>query len=180
MNMKIVLLAAAACLGLSGCNMKPDVAMSVTTADGQTLQVPLSLANTPVTDDRVTLKALQFAPWEVEGGVAKTVAFSFIIGFKPGDAPSKIVIEDDTENPILMIFEEDHPKIVKDNLWAGVSRPFSPSEDQVSWILNVDNNVRVYRVTVTLTDGSTHVLLKPVFIPSQMKYMMRKHLGLST
>ncbi|HEY1848774.1 MAG TPA: hypothetical protein VGG37_06195 [Opitutaceae bacterium] len=174
-----ILLAAAACLGLSGCLMQPSVAMSVTTADGQKLEVPLTLASTPVTDGRVTLDALQFAPWEIEGNVAKSLAFSFIIQFKPGDAPSKIVVEDDTELPILLLFEDDHPKLVKDNMWAGVSRPFGPSDEHVAWVNNVDNNVRIYRATVTLTDGSTHVLLKPVFIPGQMKIMMRKRLGLS-
>lgn len=174
-----ILAAAVACLGLCGCLMQPDVAFSVTTADGQKLEVPMSAPNTVVTDGRVALNMLQFAPWQVEGNVAKTLAFSFVIQFKPGDMPTKIVIEDDTEAPILQIFEEDHPSLVKDNLWAGVSRPFGPSDEHVSWIQNVDNNVRVYRVTVTLSDGTTHVLMKPVFIPGPMKSYMRKRLGLS-
>jgi hypothetical protein len=163
--------------GLAGCLMQPEVAMSVTSADGQKLEVPVTTAPTPVTDGTVTVNVLQFAPWELDAdNKAKTLAFSFVIQFKPGTRPAKILVEDDTELPILQIFEEDHPKIVKDNLWGGVSRPFAPSDEHVNWVLNLDNNIRVYRVTVTLTDGTTHVLLKPVLIPANMKLYMRRRL----
>jgi hypothetical protein len=174
------LLAAAlalAALAPSGCQMQPDYAMAVTTADGQKLQVPFNGPPVPVTDGVVTVNSIQFAPWELDAdNKAKTLAFSFLIQFAPGAVPGKILIEDDTEMPILTIFEDDHAKIVKNNLWAGVSKPFAPSDEHVNWVLDLDNNVRVYRVTVTLKDGTTHVLLKPVLIPAAMKSFMRKRL----
>jgi hypothetical protein len=174
------LLAAAlslAALAHTGCQMTPDYAMSVTSADGQKLEVPFSGPPPPVTDGVVTVNGIQFAPWELDANKkAKTLAFSFLLGFKPGSEPDKILIEDDTEQPILAIFEDDHAKIVKNNLWAGVSKPFAPSDEHVNWILNLDNNVRVYRVTVTLKDGTTHVLYKPVLVPSAMKAFMRSRL----
>jgi hypothetical protein len=166
---------ALAALGHSGCQMTPDYAMSVTSADGQKLQVPFSGPPAITTDGVVTVNAIQFAPWELDANnKAKTVAFSFLIGFAPGSVPQKI--QDDTEMPILSIFEDDHAKIVKNNLWAGVSKPFAPSDEHVNWVLNLDNNVRVYRVTVTLKDGTTHVLYKPVLIPAAMKQFMRSRL----
>lgn len=169
---------AAVALALCGCQMQPDVAMSVTTADGQKLEVPFNTAAPArVTDGVVTVGGLQFAPWEMDAdGKAKTLAFTFVIQFKPGAQPARILIEDDTEEPILEIFHDDNPKILKDNLWGGVSRPFAPADEHVNWVLNLDNNVRVYRVTVTLKDGTTHVLLKPILIPAAMKSYMRKHL----
>jgi hypothetical protein len=164
-------------LGLTGCLMQPEIAMSVTTADGQKLEVPFNSAPAPVTDGVVTVNALQFAPWELDAdNKAKTLAFSFLIQFAPGAQPAKIVIEDDTEAPILSIFEDDNPHIVKNNLWGGVSRPFAPSDEHVNWVLDLDNNVRVYRVTVRLRDGTTHVLLKPILIPASMKSYMRRRL----
>jgi hypothetical protein len=177
---------ALAALVLASCSMQPDVAMAVTTADGVRLEVPLSSATPPVTDGVVSVDAIQFAPWELDAeNKAKTVAFSFVIGFKPGTVPVSIKIEDDTEQPILEIFHTDAPKTVKNpndplkfELWAGVSKPFAPSDEHVNWILNLDNNIRVYRVTVVLKDGTTHVLLKPVFVPSGMKSFMRKRLEL--
>jgi hypothetical protein len=163
-----------------GCLMQPDVAMSVTTADGHKMEVPLSAPPGPATDGVVTVNAIQFAPWDMNAdNKAKTLAFSFVIQFRPGTAPAKIVVEDDTESPILQIFEDDHPKILKENLWGGISKPFAPSDEHVNWVLNVDNNVRIYRVTVVLTDGTTHVILKPVFVPANMKAFMQKHLDLT-
>jgi hypothetical protein len=177
---KAGLLAAAlalAALWHSGCQMTPDYAMSVTSADGVKLQVPFNGPPVPVTDGVVTVNAIQFAPWELDANnKAKTLAFSFLIGFKPGAVPERILIEDDTESPILQLFEDDHAKIVKNNLWAGVSKPFAPSDEHVNWVLDLDNNVRVYRVTVTLKDGTTHVLYKPVLIPAAMKQFMRSRL----
>jgi hypothetical protein len=171
---------ALAALTLAGCLMQPEVAMSVTTADGQKLEVPLNAAPGPATDGVVTVNAVQFAPWEMNAdNKAKTLAFSFVIQFVPGALPAKILIEDDTEAPILQIFEDDNPKIVKDNLWGGVSKPFAPSDEHVNWVLNLDNNVRVYRVTVRLKDGTSHVILKPIFVPAGMKTYMQKHLDLT-
>jgi hypothetical protein len=168
---------ALAALGLAGCVMSPDIAMSVTTADGQKIEVPFNTAPAPVTDGVVTVQQLQFAPWDVDDQhKAKTLAFTFLIQFAPGSEPTRILVEDDTELPILAIFESDNPKIVKNNLWAGVSRPFAPSDEHVNWVLNLDNNVRVYRVTVTLKDGTKHVLLKPVMVPTAMKTFMQKRL----
>jgi hypothetical protein len=169
-----VLLAAT---GLAGCLMQPEVAMSVTSADGQKIEVPFNGPPVPVTDGIVTVNQFQFAPWELDAdNKAKTLAFSFLIHFAPGAVPTKIVIEDDTELPILMLFEDDSPKIVKNGLWAGISKPFAPSDEHVNWVLDLDNNVRIYRVTVTLKDGTKHVLLKPVLVPSAMKAYMRKRL----
>jgi hypothetical protein len=173
----ITALALVAAIGLAGCVMQPDVAMSVTTADGQKVEIPFSTAPVPPTDGVVTVLQIQFAPWDVDTEhKAKTLAFSFLIQFAPGAEPAKILVEDDTEEPILRVFESDNPKIVKNNLWAGLSRPFSPSDEHVNWVLNLDNSVRVYRVTVTLKDGTTHVLLKPVLIPATMKNFMQKRL----
>jgi hypothetical protein len=179
---------ALAALALASCSMQPDVAMAVTTADGVRLEVPLSAMPPPVADGVVSVNAIQFAPWDLDAqNKAKTVAFSFVIGFKPGAEPTRIVIEDDTEQPILEIFHTDTPKTglqhskdpLKDSLWGGVSKPFAPSDEHVNWILNLDNNIRVYRVTVVLKDGTTHVLLKPVFVPANMKTFMRTRLELS-
>jgi hypothetical protein len=164
----------------TGCQMQPDVAMAVTTADGQKIEVPFNTAPAPVTDGVVTVDSIQFAPWEVNADKkARTVAYSFLIQFARGAVPAKILIEDDTEAPILKIFEDDHPSLVRVNFWAGVSRPFAPSDEHVNWILNLDNNVRVYRVTVTLKDGTTHILLKPVLIPAGMKSYIQKHLDMT-
>jgi|GEM_PF-1295255 len=163
----------------SGCLMQPSVSANVTTADGQTLEVPLGQGNVPVTDGVVSIKNFQFAPWDMGPNKPKAITFTFVVGFAPGSEPSSIVVDDFTEAPILQIFADMKAHIVKDNLWGAVSPPFAPQDEHVKWVLNLDNAVRVYRFTVKLRDGSTHVLLKPMFIPAQMKNFMRTQLGVN-
>jgi hypothetical protein len=168
---------AAASLGLSGCVVSPDVSARVTTADGQVVDLPLTSAPTPITDGVVTVQSIQIGPWEVKDGKAKTLAFTFVVQFQQGTAPAVITVEDVTEAPIIPIYEDRNAKIVKDNLWGAVSSPVGPHDAHVNWLLTLDNSIRVYRFTVKLTDGTKHVLLKPIFMSGGMKAYVRSVLS---
>jgi len=58
-------------------------------------------------------------------------------------------------------------------MWGAVSSPVNPHDEHVNWLLTLDNTVRVYRFTVTLKDGSTHVVYKPIYLSAQMKNFIR-------
>ena len=166
---------AAALLGVAGCVVRPDVSVRVTTADNKVVDLPLTTAPGPVGDGVVTVQSLQVSPWDVdkEKGKAKTLAFTFVVQFQAGSVPARISIEDVTEAPILPIFEDKDPKLVKNNMWGAVSSPVNPHDEHVNWLLTLDNTVRVYRFTVTLKDGSTHVVYKPIYLSAQMKNFIR-------
>jgi hypothetical protein len=166
---------ATALLVLCGCVVRPDVSIRVTTADNQVIDLPLTTAPGPVGDGVVTVHSLQVAPWDMDKdrGKAKTLAFTFVVQFKPGSVPSRISIEDVTEAPILPIYEDKAPKLEKNNMWGAVSSPISPHDEHINWLLTLDNSVRVYRFTVKLADGSTHVVYKSVFLSAQMKNFIR-------
>jgi hypothetical protein len=176
----LLLSAAAATLLLCvGCSMSPDVATIVTIADGTKVDVPLGAnGNQPVSDDAVSIRLLQFSPWDMGPDKPKAVAFHFIVEFLKGAQPTSIKIEDVTEDPIELIYEDDHAHLTKGNIWGAGSRPFAPQDEHVKWILTLDNNVRVYKFTVKLADGTVHTLLKPIIIPGFMKDFMRTQLGL--
>ncbi|HEY1792767.1 MAG TPA: hypothetical protein VGG34_07595 [Opitutaceae bacterium] len=185
MNSKTLAPAAAvlAAILLGSCSMQPDIALKVTTADGVNIEVPLREQLPPVSDGDITVEALTFAPFDIDKDThkAKTLAYSFIDGFRPPAAPAKIVIDDVSNDPILLIHEDDHPIIqrranVKDALWAAFSKPWPPNDEHVNWILDIDNKVRVYRETITLKDGSVHIMYKPIFVPAAMKIFMQKDL----
>jgi hypothetical protein len=170
---------AAILLGCGGCSMQPSISAKVITVDGQTVEVPLNSVAVPVTDDVVTINTLQFSPWVVPDK-PKQISFSSIIHFKDGAVPTHIVIADVTEDPIQEIVNEPSPKIVKDGLIGIISRPYLPDDEHVKWVLTLDNNVRAYRYTITLADGTTHVLYRGVFIPGPMKNVMRLQLGVTS
>ena len=139
---------AAALLAASGCLLQPNVSVRITVADGTSMDVPFTSIPPPATDGVVTIKNFQFAPWDVGKDKPKSIAFTFVVGFAEGAEPASIVVEDFTEQPVLEIFSDMNAHVVKDHLWGSVSRPFAPQDEHVKWVLNLDNNVRVYRFTI--------------------------------
>jgi|SRR5271165_7559741 len=169
--------AAAASLAVAGCLMQPSYSASVTTADGVQIEVPLSRDPVVVDDGTVSVKRFQFAPWALEGG--KGLAFAFELEFKGGSKPEEISVDDVSDTPILGVYTDKSPKLSKDNLWKAVSPPHHPADELVKWMMTLDNTVKVYRFTVRLADGTTHVLRYPIFAPVQMKSFMKGQLGVS-
>jgi hypothetical protein len=158
--------------------MQPSVSVRITVADGTSMDVPLTEVPPPVTDGVITIRNFQFAPWDMGKDKPKAIAFSFALGFAAGSAAESIRVEDFTEEPILEIFSDSSVRMGKDGLYAGVSKPFAPQDEHVKWIMNLDNNVRVYRFTVKLKDGTTHILFRPIFVPAPMKDFIRNQLGI--
>jgi hypothetical protein len=169
-------------LGQPGCVMAPAISLSVVTADGEKLDVPLNTAPVPVTDGTMTLKVFQMSPWQVGPDKPKQIAFSVIIQFVPGSVVTSMRIDDVTEAPIENIFDDPKGKVgaMKDNVWGTVTHPFAPQDEHINWILTVENSVRIYRLTAKLADGTTHTVLKPLFVPAAVKDFMRTQLGLKT
>jgi hypothetical protein len=174
----LALAAALAMLAHTGCVMQPAISLSVTTADGEKLDVPLNTAPAPASDGTMTVKVFQMSPWVVAPDKPKQITFSVIVQFIPGSVLKSMRIDDVTEAPIENISDEPHAAIMKDNVWGAVTRSFAPQDEHVNWILTVENSVRIYRLTAKLADGTTHTVLKPLFVPAAVKEFMRTQLGL--
>ncbi len=168
-------LLAAVSLGAAGCLMQASFTGNVTTADGVKLDVPLTVAKQDVHDDAVSVKNFQFAPWKMEDG--KGVAFAFQLKLVHGTKPLSVAVDDVTEAPILSLFTDKAPILSKDNLWSGVSPPHHAVDEYAKWMMTLENSIRVYRFTLKLEDGTTHVLWYPIFVPTNMKAFMRSQLG---
>jgi len=169
--------AAAAAVGGAGCLMQASYAVNVTTADGVQIEVPLTLARLDISDGAISVKNFAFTPWAM--GNEKGLAFGFQLEFKAGSKPVAITVDDVSDTPILSVYSDNAPILSKKSVWSGMSPAHHPTEDLVRWILTLDNSVKVYRFTVKLADGTTHVLRYPVFAPAQMKTFMRGQLGVS-
>ena len=165
---------AAASLVVTGCLMRANFSANVTTADGVQMEVPLNTAPAKVEDDAMIVKRFQFAPWAM--GTGKGLAFAFQLEFKHGARPVEITVDDVSDTPILSIYTDKAPILIKD-VWNGVSIAHNPADEYVKWIMTLENNVKVYRFTVRRKDGTTHVLRYPIFAPANMKAFMRTQLG---
>jgi len=168
---------AAVSVAVAGCLMQPSYSAKVTTADGALIEVPLSTGRMDIRDDEISVKVFQFLPWTIEKD--KGLAYAFQLEFKAGSKPVAVSVDDVSDTPILSIYTDNAPVLHKNNIWAGISPPHRATEDTVKWILNMDNTVKVYRFTVKLADGTTHVLRYPIFAPAYMKAFMRGQLGVT-
>jgi hypothetical protein len=166
---------AAASLAAAGCLLQASYSANVTTADGVQIEVPLSLGKADIEDGVVSVKNFQFTPWKIEKG--KGLAFAFQLEFKEGAKPVSVAVDDITDLPILSVYTDNAPLLLKKTIWSGVSPAHSAADEYVKWIMTLDNTVKVYRFTVKLADGTTHVLRFPIFVPANMKGFMRAQLG---
>ena len=158
--------------------MQASYSVNVTTADGVTLEVPLSAKfeiGPSAIDDQVEVKNFRFVTLRVEP--VRTMAYEFALQFKKGSKPVSIVVDDDTEDRIWSLYEDTAPKLLKGGIWVATTPGFNPNEERMNWLNSLDNGVRVLRFTVTLTDKSVHVLRLPIFVPGQAKAIFRAELG---
>lgn len=168
-------LLAAVSIGAAGCLMQANFAAKVTTADGVEIEVPLSTAVIEISDGPVSIKNFRFMPMKMEAG--NGIVFGFQLKFAQGTKPAAITVDDVSDEPILNVYNDNAPVLSKGNNWNAVSRAHSPADEYAKWLMTLDNTVKVYRFTVKMADGTTHVLRYPVFVPAQLKKFVRAQLG---
>ncbi len=157
--------------------MQANYSAKVTTADGVQIEVPLSKEAVVVDDGVVSINRFQFPVVSIVGG--RGVAFGFEVHFREGARPVAITIDDVTDAPIMNVFVDNAPVLGKNNTWRALSPAHDKSDVLIKWMMTLDNTVQVYRFTVRLADGKTHVLRYPIFAPAQMKTFMRTQIGAS-
>ena len=95
---------------------------------------------------------------------------------KPGAVRSVKVEDYSADSPILMVNDEK-PEIVN-NRWAKESAPVDAASRALDWVTYLDNSFRVYRYTVTFTDGHVVTVNQGCSIPAFAKAFLRHMLGL--
>lgn len=159
-------------LGGAGCVMEQNYDARVTTADGETIDVPMAVHDVSVTDGVVKVLRLQYLPVALPDGT-KRLQIGCEAVFLGGSRPASIVVTDVTEAPIMTVFDDRAPKMALGNHWVGLTAPLGPSDDLIRWMSDIDNSIRIYRCRFTLADGSTHLLTVPVIIPGVLKAVIR-------
>jgi len=157
--------------------MQANYSANITTADGVLIEVPLSREAVVVDDGVVSINRFQFPVVPMGGG--KGVAFGFEVHFKEGARPVSISIDDVSDAPIMGVFTDNAPVLGKNSTWHALSAPHDKADVLIKWMMTLDNTVQVYRFTVRLADGTTHVLRYPIFAPAPMKAYMRTQIGAS-
>ncbi len=158
--------------------MQPSFSAKTTTADGVVIEVPMSRTPLVIEDDAISVKRVLFTPVKVDKVSEITILFQ--LEFQKGLKPVLITVDDVSDDPILNVMTVKDPPLSDKNHWNAASPPHNPADEYAKWMLTLDNTIKVYRFTVKLADGTTHVLRYPVYVPGMMKGYMRAQMGVTT
>jgi hypothetical protein len=163
-------------LSAAGCSLQPSYSIKVTTADGVDIEVPLT-SNPIITtsDEVISVASFRYVPLMKDAVTA--LGYYFELQFKKGAVPASVVIDDVTDLPIEGLIVDKAAKLVRTDRWMGETQPYKPADPHVNWVESLDNGIRVYRITVILKDGATHVLRLPILMPASTKAIFRAELG---
>jgi hypothetical protein len=169
--------AAAAALALSACSIAPSFSVRVESADGVTMEVPLT-ARPEIDGGDAIASVKQFRYIPLVKGTDRAMGYHIELRFKGTARPTSIVVADVSDDPILSIADDEAPKFAKDGSWDTNAGPYNPNDPHMNWLLTLDNGARIYRFTMMFADGTTDVFRLPILMPGSTKAIFRAELGL--
>jgi hypothetical protein len=173
-----VLLVAAVALAaiLAGCDTPFTVSNTtilVPIAGGEKVEVTFGRAGPVLVDkDGVRMEGaiLDLSPDK------KHVIYAFKFLVKNGVAPKRVTVTDLTDDPAELLIDDRDPHL-QDRRWLAPRIPRDGHEPALAWLHTVDDSMRIYRLTVTLADGTVAVLDQPVSYPGFLKAAILKTIG---
>ncbi|HEY5079568.1 MAG TPA: hypothetical protein VII43_06955 [Opitutaceae bacterium] len=164
-------------LSISGCLLQADYSIKITTGDNVVMEVPVTSTTMLNTGDEA-MKVVNFRFVPLSKDQQKAMGYLFEVDFLGGNRPTSIVVDDVSDQPILNVIEDPAPKLFNSVHWVGTSKPYNPADEHMNWVSSLDNGVRVFRFTVKMKDGTTHVLRLPILMPANTKMIFRAELGI--
>lgn len=104
--------------------------------------------------------------------------FLFVFAEADGVPPKSVVVEDVTDRELIVMVDDQAPKLAENNHWRGTSKLLTGEDREVEWLGQLGDTMRVYRFTVTKSDGKQVVLHQGWMIPGRLKAPLRKAFGL--
>jgi hypothetical protein len=156
----------------AGCLMEGTYDAAVTTAEGDVVDVPMTPHPIHTSDGVVTVDLFQYAPVTLPDGTNR-LDIKCQAEFSGGARPVSALVRDVTEDPIITVIDDRSPALAAGGRWTATTRPLGPTDDDIRWVANIDNSIRIYRFTFTLADRSVHVLTVPVIVPAMLKDIFR-------
>jgi hypothetical protein len=106
----------------------------------------------------------------------KKPELGFSIVAKGAPPLRRINVEDITEEAPVTMFTDEAP-VFKDGTWWGIIKETDAHDPRIDWLYRANNDLRIYRFTLTTTDGRTLVLDHPSNFPTFLKAAIRASFG---
>lgn len=159
-------------LGVAGC-ATGDVAVLATIAGGEQVRVPLGRGGPVMTNEAgVQINTATFTL-----NPDKKILYVFEFTDSRSRALRSVRVEDVSDTAPATLVDNVQPKLSTTGQWRGESEPLDSSDPRVGWFATISNSVRVFRFTLTFSDGQTLVLLQGALYPAPIKAAVRHAFG---
>lgn len=172
----VLALATAVVAMLAGC-AAGEYSYMKTTAYGERLSFPLERGHPKwMSKDGITIWAAGVLPGAVE---SEAVFYAFGFEDASGVAPTKVRIEDVSDERPLLILEDNEPKLDETKRWRNEPKMLKAGAPEIHWATYVGDTFRVFRFEITKADGRKVVVHQAISVPGWMKASIRKALGIA-
>ena len=159
-------------IGVAGC-ATGDVVMLATIAGGQQIRVPLGRGGPVLANEGgVQINAATFV-----FNKDKKILYVFAFTDSRNRALRSVRVEDVSDTAPLVLADDAQPKLSATGEWHGESTPLDSGDPRLDWFATITNSVRVFRFTLSFSDGQTLVLLQGAMYPAPLKAAVRQAYG---
>jgi hypothetical protein len=107
----------------------------------------------------------------------KHLVYVFKLLIKNGAPPQRVTVSDLTDDPVQLILEDRAPHLTAGH-WVAARVDRGAEDPSLAWVKTLDDSMRIYRIAITLADGTPVVLDQPVSYPGYFKGAIRKTIGM--
>lgn len=158
--------------GIVGC-ATGDVAMLATISGGQKIRVAVNRNGAElINEGGVQINSATFTP-----NADKKIVFVFEFTDSRKRALRSVRVDDVSDDAPALLVESAQPALSATGQWRGESEPLGLSDRRLGWLATIPNSLRVFRFTLTFSDGQTLVIHQGSFFPAPIKSAVRQSLG---
>ncbi|HZZ58948.1 MAG TPA: hypothetical protein VFE31_14035 [Opitutaceae bacterium] len=178
MSRFIWLLGSALVLGFTAGCQAPGmggIALNAEISGGSKVEIPINRhgAIKAENDDLRVTDATLIADFKV-----RLCCYAFGFQEKHPFGLRRVMVEDVTDDQPVVMIDDRHPRLVGNHYWRAVTPRFTPTPDNIHWLMEVDYNMRIYRFTIVKDDGQTEVLYDGQDYGNPVKEYIRIGMGL--
>jgi hypothetical protein len=149
--------------------------MVATVAGGEKIRVALARgATAPTTDDGVQIQVANFTV-----NKDKKIVYVFAFNDSRGRALRSVRVDDVSDEAAVMLVDDAQPKLEPAGTWHRETEPLEFDDAKVGWFTTISNSLRVFRFTLTFSDGRKLVLHQGMLYPAVLKESVRRTFGLN-
>jgi hypothetical protein len=149
--------------------------MVATIAGGEKIRLPMGRGGiAPANEGGVQIQVANFR-------VSKDKKIIYVFAFTDsrGRALRKVRVQDVSDEAAVTLLDDAQPKSEPDGTWHRETEPLEFGAPRAGWLATISNSVRVFRFTLTFSDGQILVLNQGMFYPAAIKESVRRAFGMT-